>query len=89
MTATLAIVPEDDGLWTVDDVAKLLRASKSWIYKQATAGKLPCIRIGAMLRFEPPAIRAWLASHREGGGPKEALTVGPVQSVTSTSAKED
>jgi len=55
---------EDGALWTVNDVARLLKASLSWVYKAAERGELPCIRIGAMLRFEPAAIRAWLAAHR-------------------------
>jgi len=51
-------------LWTVPDVARLLRASTSWVYKAAERDQLPYIRIGAMLRFEPAAIRAWLAARR-------------------------
>lgn len=47
-------------LWKVDDVARYLAMSRSYIYKEAEAGRLPCFRIGAALRFEPPAIRKWL-----------------------------
>ena len=46
----------DDRLWDVGDVAKFLQASRSWVYKAAEVGTLPCLRIGAMLRFEPHAI---------------------------------
>lgn len=74
--------PSDDVLWTVHDVARLLNASVSWVYKAAEKGQLPCIRIGAMLRFEPAAIRAWLAARRGGS----SLTGAPHQSVTSPSA---
>jgi excisionase family DNA binding protein len=49
-------------LWTAREVAKHLRASISWVYKAAERGELPCIRLGAMLRFDPAAIRAWLGS---------------------------
>jgi len=45
-----------DRLWDVGDVAKFLQASRSWVYKAAEAGALPCLRVGAMLRFEPEAV---------------------------------
>ena len=51
-TATM----NDDRLWDVGDVAKFLQASRSWVYKAAEVGTLPCLRIGAMLRFEPHAV---------------------------------
>ncbi len=46
-------------LWTVAEVAAYLRVSRSWVYHRAAAGLLPCLRIGALLRFEPDAIRAY------------------------------
>lgn len=55
-------LPPDEMLWTAREVAKHLRASVSWVYKAAERGELPCIRLGAMLRFDPAAIRAWLGS---------------------------
>ena len=72
----------DEILWTVRDVARLLKASTSWVYKAAEKGELPCIRIGAMLRFEPAAIRAWLAARRAGPD----LTGMPHRSVDAASA---
>jgi hypothetical protein len=48
----------DDVLWGVDDVARFLKTSKSWVYQKAEAGLLPCIRICGLLRFDPEAIRA-------------------------------
>ena len=53
-------LPPDEMLWTAREVATYLRASLSWVYKAAERGELPCIRLGAMLRFDPSAIRAWL-----------------------------
>jgi excisionase family DNA binding protein len=46
-----------DGLWDVNDVARYLRVSKSWVYHRAEAGLLPYRRIGGLLRFEPERIR--------------------------------
>jgi excisionase family DNA binding protein len=46
-------------LWTVAEVAAYLRVSRSWVYHRSAAGLLPCLRVGALLRFEPDAIRAY------------------------------
>jgi excisionase family DNA binding protein len=54
-------------LLTVDDVAGLLRVSKSWVYEHTrsravpAAERLPHIRIGKYLRFESRAVSAFLA----------------------------
>lgn len=53
-------------LLTVDDVAALLRVSKSWVYehtrgrKVATTDRLPHIKIGKYLRFDAQAVRAFV-----------------------------
>lgn len=44
------------GLWKVADVAKYLRVSNSWVYHQAESGRLPCIRLGALVRFDPTSV---------------------------------
>lgn len=44
-------------LWTARDVARFFNASKSWVYQQAEAGTLPCLKIGGLLRFSPRVIR--------------------------------
>jgi len=46
-------------LWTVAEVAAYLRVSRSWVYHRSAAGLLPCLRFGALLRFEPDVIRAY------------------------------
>ncbi len=46
-------------LWTVAEVAAYLRVSRSWVYHRSAAGLLPCLRVGALLRFDPDAIRAY------------------------------
>lgn len=35
----------------VNDVAKKMNTSNSWVYKKAKAGIMPHVRIGGMLRF--------------------------------------
>jgi excisionase family DNA binding protein len=46
-------------LWTAADVARYLRSSLSFVYKVSEAGKLPCLRVGSLLRFDPEAVRAF------------------------------
>ena len=54
-------------LLTVDDVAALFKVSKSWVYEHTRsrgtprAERLPHIKIGKYLRFDPTAVRAFLA----------------------------
>lgn len=48
-------------LWTVDDVRTFLQVSKSWVYQQAEAGRLPCLRVVGVLRFDPAEVRRWVA----------------------------
>ena len=45
-----------DDLWDANDVARYIKASRSWVYHQAEAGKIPHLRIGALLRFDPEAV---------------------------------
>jgi excisionase family DNA binding protein len=48
---------ERQGLWTTKEVAAFLRVSRSWVYHQAEAGLIPCLRVGSLLRYEPAAVR--------------------------------
>jgi len=63
----MAVPVPIERLWTVKDVATYLGVSKSWVYQHAEAGDLPCLRVGALLRFDPDAIRTW-ARHRATAG---------------------
>lgn len=60
-------------LLTVDDVAALLRVSKSWVYERTRARgaprdqRLPHIRLGKYVRFEAAAVRAFLARKARSG----------------------
>jgi len=56
-------------LWDVNDVAKYLKVSRSWVYQRVAAGLLPCTRIGALVRFRPSRIRA-LARESERSSPE-------------------
>jgi excisionase family DNA binding protein len=53
-------------LLTVEDVAALLRVSRSWVYEHTRSrgtrrsDRLPYIKVGKYLRFEARAIRAFI-----------------------------
>lgn len=49
-------------LWRASDVAEYGSCSISWVYKEAERGTLPCIRVGAMRRFDPAAIKAFFSA---------------------------
>ena len=48
---------ECESLWTVEDVARHLKVSRSWVYQHASDGTLPCIHVGGLRRFDPAQIR--------------------------------
>jgi excisionase family DNA binding protein len=66
----LAASPGDDRelheLLTVEEVAALLKVSRSWVYEHtrsrgtARAERLPYIKIGKYKRFDPLAVREFI-----------------------------
>jgi excisionase family DNA binding protein len=56
-----------DELLTVDEVAALLKVPRSWVYEHTrtrqdgAVDRLPFIKIGKYVRFEPCAVAAFLA----------------------------
>jgi excisionase family DNA binding protein len=45
---------------TAKDVAEILAISPITVYKLAKEGKLPSLRIGGAVRFDPRAVAQWL-----------------------------
>lgn len=48
--------------WTADELAEVLSLSRKHIYKLAKKGRMPSLRIGGAIRFDPHATAAWLES---------------------------
>ena len=48
--------------WTAEELAEVLSLSRKHIYKMAKKGRMPSLRIGGAIRFDPHAIAAWLES---------------------------
>ena len=53
-------------LLTVEDVAALLKVSKSWVYEHTRSRglprseRLPYVKVGKYVRFEPRGLRAFI-----------------------------
>jgi excisionase family DNA binding protein len=58
--------PTNDGspLWDVRQVAAFMNVSLSWVYQRVEKGLLPHVRLGALVRFEPAAIRKFVRHDR-------------------------
>jgi excisionase family DNA binding protein len=59
----------DADLLTVDDVAALLKVSRSWVYehtrvRQPLGDPLPSVKLGKYVRFERHAILAFIERQR-------------------------
>ncbi len=57
-------VPAFLALWTATQIADLTGLSKHRVYALTRRGLIPCVRVGRTVRYDPAAIKSWLA---EGG----------------------
>ncbi len=56
----LGEVSRERALRDVSWVAQFLGVSKSWVYQATASGTIPCVRVGALVRFDPTVIKAWV-----------------------------
>jgi excisionase family DNA binding protein len=59
--------PDDESLWTVEDVARYLRVPRSWVYdatRRRNKRSIPHIKIGRYPRFEKEVVIEWAAQLR-------------------------
>lgn len=67
-----AVVPASRGPERLVDAAvaaELLGVPRSWVLAQARAGRIPHVRLGRYVRFEPEELAAWWCSRRRGPRP--------------------
>lgn len=55
-------------LWTVEDMARMLRTTPRGIYNRVHRREIPHVKIGARVYFKPDVIETWLALHAIGTG---------------------
>lgn len=67
-------VDEEERLWTAAEAARYLNVSRSWVYRETSAGRLPHSRILGLVRYDPARIRAL----KEAGEQKPGRVVIPL-----------
>lgn len=54
-------------LWDVNDVARFLNVSLSWVRQRVSANQIPFVRVGGwMVRFRPDDVRAFASASEHG-----------------------
>jgi excisionase family DNA binding protein len=53
----------DVRLLDADDLCRLWKVRKSWLYDAVERGEVPCLRLGNQLRFRPADLAAYLDQH--------------------------
>ena len=48
--------------WTAEELSELLSISTKTIYSMAKKHRIPCFRIGSLVRFDPALTAAWIES---------------------------
>ncbi len=59
-----------DPLLTADEVARVLRVTRAWVYTETRARRIPHVRLGRYVRYRRSAVEAWVAE-------LEAASTGP------------
>jgi excisionase family DNA binding protein len=56
----VALIEGRSEAWSARELAKLIGCTGKHIYAMAKSGRMPHLRIGGMVRFDPAATAAWL-----------------------------
>jgi excisionase family DNA binding protein len=67
---TARAVTAEHSLFTVEDVAELLRVPPSWVYERTrrrAGDRIPGFRLGKYWRFREADVLAWIERQRAGG----------------------
>ncbi len=67
--------PRADPLLTAEEVAALLRVTKSWVYAETRGQRIPHVRLGRYVRYRRSAVLKWIAE-LEHGSDRHARHVG-------------
>lgn len=69
---------EEQRMWVAEDVAAFLQVCVETVYRWCGSRALPHFRVANMLRFDPTAVKAWLASQ----------AVAPIDAATARALAE-
>jgi excisionase family DNA binding protein len=53
-------------------LAELLDIPKTWLLAEARAERIPHVRLGRYVRFDPQEVEAWLKARRRGPAARKA-----------------
>lgn len=56
----VAQIENRSGAWSAPELAELLGCTGKHIYAPAKSGRMPHLRIGGMVRFDPATTAEWL-----------------------------
>lgn len=56
---------EVEQLLTLPELARLLQLSETTVRRLVGARRLPCVRLGRQLRFQPGDVSRWLEARKE------------------------
>ena len=56
----VALIESRPEAWSARELAKLIGCTGKHIYALAKSGRMPHLRIGGMVRFDPATTAAWL-----------------------------
>lgn len=67
MVAATRETQEPNAYLTVREAAQYLRVSEGWVYRQAEARTIPCVRIAGRrnIRFRRADLDRWMEGHLE------------------------
>ncbi len=71
-SAVERMTDDHDQLLTADDVADLMRVTRSWVYAETRRNALPHLRLGRYVRYRRSAIDAWMITVERGPGSSAA-----------------
>jgi putative molybdopterin biosynthesis protein len=55
---------EKKQLLTPDEVAAMLQIARKTVVVMAREGRIPCVRVGKLVRFDPADIERWINGQR-------------------------
>jgi excisionase family DNA binding protein len=73
------LATELEPLLSIDEVGELLRISESGVYRLIRKGELPSVKVGGRTRFEPAAIRDFIAARRRSAAGARQDSAGSIQ----------
>ena len=76
-------------VYSVDEVAKLLRMSRGAAYQAVRAGEIPAIRVGRLWLIERESFHAWLKGRPATTGTDVDTAAGTQKSDCATARPED